>query len=691
MNFFFIYLYIIDMTTLRNKIIKSGMKENEINRQMAEYSLNANLNKVFKPRKHINIIYGKNKNDIINSGLNEEEINKNLEQISYNARNGQRQKEGTYKPEGVEMLGQLGREKPLTAITRDMIEKYQESQNAPIVRDGEIMAYNRADYEPKLTFDDTIKIDEVIERYKQGREDIINKITNIEDNIIYSKNLITSLKEETKEKGFNQVNFTKLKDELANLKELRQKMKNLEKEVERYDYDIKNLDDNKRELNKRENIANKEEVLKYEQSLKEKNRNRFNIQQEPEESEYEYYKRLKEVEATKYDKNLYGKFSENKNTKELNEKMTELFSDKSFNSEVLKKLGSEDKHLLNINFDNIKNSYLNRNGFNNTRLNPSMVASELIKDINLFTNKNAALLQAMIKRRPQQEIYKDTIELSRDRQEMEARKVIEKAAKERLSSAFLRSKVQPEMQKIIKEIKTEAEEKAAKRKEKAYLRNQELYLRDIEQRLPILESWLERHQDIQDAAIIPQRELINREIIENKNAALNIQRVLRGYKGREQAKKLKETAKEKKKEIQDKQQEIFNRQSQRLTKYEEKQEEKGNKIIEDYLKNKEQLREARKKTYEKKKEIQDKQTAAAANIQKIVRGNQARINAALIRNENRIKARNAIRDEQNAQEAAATNIQSVLRGFKGRQQAKQRTQAERQEIENTERIASQIR
>jgi myosin heavy subunit len=53
--------------------------------------------------------------------------------------------------------------------------------------------------------------------------------------------------------------------------------------------------------------------------------------------------------------------------------------------------------------------------------------------------------------------------------------------------------------------------------------------------LPILERWLEHHQDIQDTAIAPQRELINREILANKSAATNIQKVLRGYKGRQQA------------------------------------------------------------------------------------------------------------------------------------------------------------
>jgi hypothetical protein len=48
------------------------------------------------------------------------------------------------------MMGQMGREKPLPAITKEMIEEYQEEHNKPIMVDGEARKYIKADYEPQL-------------------------------------------------------------------------------------------------------------------------------------------------------------------------------------------------------------------------------------------------------------------------------------------------------------------------------------------------------------------------------------------------------------------------------------------------------------------------------------------------------------------------------------------------------------
>jgi len=88
---------------------------------------------------------------IITSNLKDSATNKRLEQIAYSAINGQRQEEGTYKPEGVQMLGQMGREKPLTAITKEMIKEYQEEEQAkPFMVDGEARKYMGATYEPQF-------------------------------------------------------------------------------------------------------------------------------------------------------------------------------------------------------------------------------------------------------------------------------------------------------------------------------------------------------------------------------------------------------------------------------------------------------------------------------------------------------------------------------------------------------------
>ncbi len=61
------------------------------------------------------------------------------------------------------------------------------------------------------------------------------------------------------------------------------------------------LDEDRNEIirqNQLINQANREEIMKYEESSANANRNRLNLQQQPYKSEFEYYNRLKEIERT---------------------------------------------------------------------------------------------------------------------------------------------------------------------------------------------------------------------------------------------------------------------------------------------------------------------------------------------------------------------------------------------------------
>ena len=67
-------------------------------------------------------------NKIVNSSIAENRTNRRFNDISYSSINGQRQEVGNYQPEGVVMLGQMNREKPLDAITKEMIQEFQEKR-----------------------------------------------------------------------------------------------------------------------------------------------------------------------------------------------------------------------------------------------------------------------------------------------------------------------------------------------------------------------------------------------------------------------------------------------------------------------------------------------------------------------------------------------------------------------------------
>ena len=448
-------------SAIKNQVAM-GQNENDIMKRNDEYALNAFImkdNKKNMRQAPTKIKYAKNSllDKIISSNLNENAINKRLEEISYAAINGQRQTEGTYKPEGVQMLGQLGREKPLEAITKEMIQQYQEDEQAkPYMVDGEARQYLGATYEPQFpaSFGELRPIDvndAAINEYQQKQSDIVSEMTRVDRQIQEKNNQIAALKDEINTKRVGVVgsiaNFSILRTEMGELKKLIQERKNLEKTNEQISFylDIykKNIEDAKRE-NAIINKQNREEVLKYEQSLKDANKNRLNLQQQPYESEFDYYQRLKEVEKQKFDPVLYKKYAENEATKKLKPNLDELFSDTSFKENVLKNINADDKFMINRLFDKVGKAYLDEYGYNNTRLSPKMTAEALKRILNTVKGQEISPLQAALQRNRQREIYSDTITLARDRQDLEARQTEQQIAATQLQ-ARMRQRPQREI------------------------------------------------------------------------------------------------------------------------------------------------------------------------------------------------------------------------------------------------------
>ena len=363
---YFLSLYIIGklniMGSLIKRIVNINRIENDINKKNIDNSLAAFKKKpktVARERKKVE--YGTLLNKIVESGIDENKEIQRAEQSAYDAINGQRQQENQ-QPEGITMLGQLNREKPLSAITREMIQEYQEEQNKPFMVDGEARKYMKADYEPSfpVSFENlksTDEIDALITRYRQGREDVNNKLGNIDRLIKETNDYILLLKKNVDETGQNLFSY---KSEEANLEKLKQERKKLENEMDRHNNVLKNLDEDRKEFLRQNaiiNQANREEVKKYEQALMQMNRNRLNLQQQPYESEYEYYNRLKEAERSKYDPVLYRQYAANKTTKELKPKMTSLFNNESFIENVMKSINDEYKFIIYKKFENVKKEF----------------------------------------------------------------------------------------------------------------------------------------------------------------------------------------------------------------------------------------------------------------------------------------------------------------------------------------------
>ena len=305
--------------SLIEKNVLIGQKENAINKRNTDYSLKANLiKKQDYSRKPQKIEYGKSSllNKIIASSLNENMINNRLEQISYSAINGQRQQAETFKPEGVQMLGQMGREKPLGAITKEMIKEYQETEQQPYMIDGEARKYMKADFEPVLQLPtpiDDIK-DNLRELYKQ-KVATSKTIKDAEDNIRALDDYYKGFIREINIYGMNaakKAEKDQLEKDKVNLKMEYDKLRN---DLDKINFEMKNQMDLGKEINRQNALIpekNKQEVAKYEEALMRHNRNRLNLQQQPYESDMEYYKRLKDIESEKIDPVLYKQLSVNK-------------------------------------------------------------------------------------------------------------------------------------------------------------------------------------------------------------------------------------------------------------------------------------------------------------------------------------------------------------------------------------------
>jgi len=337
----------------------------------------------------------------ISSSYNENKIIKRMSDLSYSTLNGQRQEVIDYAPEGVVMLGQLSREKPLDAITKEMIKDFQEGQNVPPeIIDGVPMKYHRAGYEP--AFKVPVETDDIIEEartiYKNNiaRAQAIKNLENLLKDLDNAKKTLTrdisvfglNLENQRLTREYNEAE-TRYTDQLRELR--------------------KEYDTNKFELNRRFELIkqikkdnamafqeNKEELKRFENEFIQMNRNRLNIQQQPYESDMDYYNRLKLIEKEQFDPVLYKQISLNDNIKQLKTKLPNLFKETGVIEDVLKALSDEDKFILNKNFDFIQKQFLSKHGFN-PNMSVNAAATELI---NLFKEGSTAIgkLEGLFKR-----------------------------------------------------------------------------------------------------------------------------------------------------------------------------------------------------------------------------------------------------------------------------------------------------
>ena len=755
---YFLSLYIIgklnNMSSLIEKNAKKSIAESEINKKNSDYSLAA-FKKIPKTvtRERKKVQYGTLLNKIVESSIVENKDIQQAEQTAYDAINGQRQQENQ-QPEGITMLGQLNREKPLSAITREMIQEYQEEQNKPIMVDGEARKYMKADYEPSfpVPFDElksTDEIDSLITIYRQGREDVSNKIGNIDRLIKETNDYILLLKKNVDETGQNLFSY---KSEEANLNKLKQERKKLENKIDAYNYDLKKLDEDRKETLKQNeliNQTNREEVKKYEQTLMQMNRNRLNLQQQPYESEYEYYNRLKEAERSKYDPVLYRQYAANEVTKKIKTDFTELFDDKSFIEDVIKNLDDEDKFVINKNFNAVERLFLDKFGFNNKSISPRMAAQEL-KNITDLIKNEALLLKQVKSAKDIQKMFrgkKGRIEAANERVKKEIRDQQQERFNrqtERLAQYEARQRAQQQLTRAQALAQTQSQ--AEQQSQMQQVRQAQQLARELRQRdrsqeqaaqaaktlenairnRKIREKFKEELLDMQDKRFFddaakeykvpilqaalkrrPQREIYSdtiqlardRQGLEARQqeaavqrqaeAARNIQKIFRGSEGR---KKARDAASAVQKQQQQARQDTFDDYREFAREEAAQKQKKEKRIIERQLLNKALAEGQQQQQQQARDQISSailrsiSQPKLANTLDALDEERFNRLTQRLSQNEKRIRE----------EEKAARNIQKVFRGSKDRKIAlaegqKQQIATKQEKTKKAKELLSQIK
>jgi hypothetical protein len=383
-------------------------------------------------------------NKIIKSSLAENKAIEMLHDISYSAINGQRQEFKNYQAEGVIMPGQLNREKPLDAITKEMIEDYhqkeQELLTAPNIVDGRPMKYKGVGYE--LDLEAPVKTKNLTDDTSEligDRVYVSRDIGALNDEIKKTDENIKKMKSEMDEFGSNLEKIYLLNNEVTKIENLKKQLKEKNKLYEFIENTIKTNEIKKKDIDKENAIIaqrNKSKLMQYERDLQQINRNRMNLQQQPNESEAQYYQRLKEIEKERYDPFLYKQRALNQNVTELKDKLGDLFEDASFKENIIKNLSDEDKFLLNQSFDAAGKSFLDKYGYNNKSLNPKMVVAELVKPARAIST-----MQKIFRGNKGRQISRDEPERQRqarqaeqERQERRNRRIAERALLQRTIS-----------------------------------------------------------------------------------------------------------------------------------------------------------------------------------------------------------------------------------------------------------------
>lgn len=322
-------------------------------------------------------------NDAAAESIRQSQLFSQLADLSYKAVNGKRQSMRDFA-KGMLNIGKLGEqmEVPKDEITKDMILDYKREQEEKLYEGNKL--YQSSGVPDLEKYIPLYSGDEVnfegkkaeIQKLNEQRLKYINMSKAIESEIIEIKkrldyflkitggnkkieSTIPEIKYKTEELAKKQEQKNRI---LENLRDVENQFRIKFTEAQQAKENIKANETEKIRVND----VNKQLIKDIDQKFNLLNRDRISVTKQPNETDEQYFQRIKDLEATTVDPNIYSDKAALQEIKKLKVNLKKLINDPSKIEDIIKSFPNpQDIYILNVNWTKIGEFLKSKYGVNN--------------------------------------------------------------------------------------------------------------------------------------------------------------------------------------------------------------------------------------------------------------------------------------------------------------------------------------
>jgi hypothetical protein len=302
------------------------------------------------------------------------QIQAQLAEQSYRAFNGVKQSRENER--SGELRKKMNDDLPASSLTKTMIQDYQREEEEEDFYEDKGAAYK---YRPSGATEDLIDLtylpaetnlpgltrgardyDVVDEEFKRDklikeRNDKLKEIEKIKEDII----VLQQQKATAKRAGAIKTLKIRIQNQETEEKKVLDKIQKIDEKIYNSTSRIKQIEDNLK-LNENRVIdaeqTNKQIVQKYEEGFNLANRQRYQVKQQPNETDQEYIKRIQSLESMPFDRTIFEERAATKNILKLQNNLKELVRNEIIIGEIVRHYSTNPEAVFLINSNWQKNA-----------------------------------------------------------------------------------------------------------------------------------------------------------------------------------------------------------------------------------------------------------------------------------------------------------------------------------------------